>query len=55
MQNFKKFEKNQFVQLWIVKNMIFKDIKLFSQNVQKNSLIIKTILEVKSNFDIIFI
>ena len=35
--------------------MIFKDIKLFSQNVQKNSLIIKTILEVKSNFDIIFI
>ena len=35
--------------------MIFKDIKLFSQNVQKNSLIIKTILEVKTNFDIIFI
>ena len=35
--------------------MIYKDIKLFSQNVQKNSLIIKTILEVKTNFDIIFI
>ena len=35
--------------------MIFKDIKLFSQNVQKNSLIVKTILKVKSKFDIIFI
>jgi len=35
--------------------MIFKDIKLFSQNVWKNSLIVKTILEIKSNFDIIFI
>ena len=35
--------------------MIFKDIKLFSQNIQKNSLIIKTILEVKSDFNIIFI
>ena len=35
--------------------MIYKDIKLFSQNVQKNSLIIKTILEIKTNFDIIFI
>ena len=35
--------------------MIYKDIKLFSQNVWKNSLIIKTILEIKTNFDIIFI
>ena len=35
--------------------MIYKDIKLFSQNIQKNSLIIKTILEIKTNYDIIFI
>ena len=35
--------------------MIYKNIKLFSQNVWKNSLIIKTILEIKVNFDIIFI
>ena len=35
--------------------MIFRDIKLFSQNVQKNFLIIKTILEVKIDFNIIFI
>jgi len=35
--------------------MILKDIKIFSQNVQKNSLMVNTILEVKSNFDIIFI
>jgi len=35
--------------------MIYKDIKLFSQNIQKNSLIIKTILKVKTNYDIIFI
>ena len=35
--------------------MIFRDIKLFSQNVQKNSLIVKTILKVKSEFNIIFI
>jgi len=35
--------------------MIFKDIKLFSQNIQKNFLIVKTILKVKSKFDIIFI
>ena len=35
--------------------MIYKKIKLFLQNVQKNSLIIKTILEIKTNFDIIFI
>ena len=35
--------------------MIYKDIKLFSQNIWKNLLIIKTILEIKTNFDIIFI
>jgi len=35
--------------------MIFKDIKLFSQNIWKNFLIVKTILKVKSKFDIIFI
>ena len=35
--------------------MICKNIKLFSQNIWKNSLLIKTILEVNNNFDIIFI
>ena len=35
--------------------MIFRDIKLFSQNIRKNSLIVKTILEIKSEFNIIFI
>jgi len=32
--------------------MIFKDLKIFSQ---KNNLIINTILELKVDFDIIFI
>ena len=27
--------------------MIFKDLKIFSQNVQKNNLIVNTILELK--------
>ena len=36
-------------------NMIFKDIKIFPQNVRKNSLLINTILEVNSSFNIIFI
>jgi len=35
--------------------MIYKEIKIFSQNVWKNSLIINTILEVKTTFNIIFI
>ena len=35
--------------------MIFKDIKIFSQNICKNSLLINTILEVNSSFNIIFI
>ena len=35
--------------------MICKEIKIFSQNIWKNSLLINTILEVKTNFDIIFI
>ena len=35
--------------------MICKDIKIFSQNVWKNNLIMNTILEVKTNFNIIFI
>ena len=35
--------------------MIYKDLKIFSQNVWKNSLLINTILEVNSSFDIIFI
>jgi len=35
--------------------MIFKDLKIFSQNVQKNNLIINTIFELKADFNIIFI
>ena len=35
--------------------MIYKDIKIFSQNMWKNFLLINTILEVKTNFNIIFI
>ena len=35
--------------------MIHKDIKIFLQNICKNSLLINTILEVNSFFDIIFI
>jgi len=36
-------------------DMICKEVKIFSQNVQKNSLLINTILEVKTSFNIIFI
>jgi len=35
--------------------MILNDLRIFSQNVRKNNLFIKTILEVNNNFDIIFI
>ena len=35
--------------------MIVKDLKIFSQNIQKNNLIINTILEANTNFNIIFI
>ena len=35
--------------------MIIKDIKIFSQNVHKNNLIVNTILETKFSFNIIFI
>ena len=35
--------------------MILKELKIFSQNIQKNNFIINTILEVNQDFDIIFI
>ena len=35
--------------------MIFKDLKIFSQNVWKNNLIVNIILELKVDFNIIFI
>jgi len=35
--------------------MIIKDIKIFSQNVWKNNLIINTILETQFEFNIVFI
>ena len=35
--------------------MIFKDINIFSQNIQKNNLIVNTILESKFLFNVIFI
>jgi len=34
---------------------MLKDLKIFSQNVRKNNIIINTILEVNHDFDIIFI
>ena len=36
-------------------NMILKDLKIFSQNAQKNNLIINSILEINYDFDIILI
>jgi len=36
-------------------NIILNDLRIFLQNVRKNNLVIKTILEVNNNFDIIFI
>ena len=35
--------------------MIVKNLKIFSQNVHKNSVIINTILETQNQFDILFI
>jgi len=35
--------------------MIIKDLRIFSQNVQKNNLIMNIILELKVKFNIIFI
>ena len=52
MPKSEKIERHQFVQLWTVTN---HDIKRFSQNVWKSSLIVNTILKVKTDFDIIFI
>ena len=36
-------------------SMITKNIKIFSQNIQKNNFVIKTILKTQHNFNIIFI
>jgi len=35
--------------------MIIKNIKIFSQNMQKNNLIVNMILETHFKFDIVFI
>jgi len=35
--------------------MIIKDIKIFSQNIQKNNLIVNTILKTQFSFNVIFI
>jgi len=35
--------------------MIIKDIKKISQNIQKNNLIVNTILKTQFSFDVIFI
>ena len=35
--------------------MILKNLKIFSQNIYKNYLVINTILEIQSHFDIVFI
>ena len=47
-------ELNLFSYEWLY-NMILKDLKIFSQNVQKNNFLINTILKVNQNFNIIFI
>ena len=35
--------------------MIIKNLKIFSQNVQKNNLVVNIILETRFEFDVIFI
>ena len=35
--------------------MIIKDLRIFSQNIWKNNLIMNTILKLKVEYDIIFI
>ena len=40
---------------WEILSMIHDNLKIFSQNVRKNSLIVNTILETQSPFNIIFI
>ena len=35
--------------------MIFSNLKIFLQNIRKNNLIVNTILELKADFDIVFI
>jgi len=35
--------------------MIINEIKIFSQNMQKNNLVVNTILETQFLFDVIFI
>jgi len=47
-------EFNLFNCEWLY-NMILNNLRIFSQNIRKNNLIIKTILEVNNNFNIIFI
>ena len=40
---------------WELSNMIFDNLKIFSQNVRKNAFIVNTILETYSHFDIILL
>ena len=56
MPNYVKTARNQFVHLWTsAKYDLQRYQKILSQNICKNSLLINTILEVNSFFDIIFI
>ena len=40
---------------WQAENMILKNLKILSQNIRKNHLIVNTILKTQSHFDIILI
>ena len=51
----KQVEINSFWKKWLFYQMIIWNLKIFSQNVHKNSLIINTILETQNYFDIILI
>ena len=44
-----------FYRKWQTSNMIIRNLRVFSQNVQKNSLIVNVLLETLTQLDIIFI
>ena len=51
----KQIQIDLFWREWFSSSMIVKNLKIFSQNVHKNSLIVNTLLETLNHFDIILI
>ena len=51
----KPIKINLFWSKWHYSSMIIKNLKIFLQNVHKNSLIVTTLLEILTQFDIILI